>query len=269
MGWPIGHSLSPRLHGFWLEQLDIDGAYVPFAVPPHRLAEAIRALPALGLAGVNLTKPHKETALALVDEVDAVARRIGAINCISVQPDGTLAGWNTDGSGFMESVRESTVGWTAAHGPAVVIGAGGAARALCVALQDAGSPEIRVVNRTAERAAGLVAEFGTPLTAVPWENRDAALDGASLLVNATSLGMWNQPPLDLSLAVLPAAAVVADIVYAPLETGLLRAANSRGNGVVDGLGMLLHQARPAFASWFGSDPKVTPELRAHVLEAVR
>ena len=269
MGWPIGHSLSPRVQGFWLEQLGIDGAYVPFAVSPDRLADAIHALPALGLVGVNLTIPHKEAAMALVDQVDETARRIGAINCINVQSGGTLSGSNTDGYGFMESVRHGAADWNAAAGPAVVIGAGGAARAICVALQDAGVPEIRVVNRTAERAEGLAAEFGPPLTAVTWENRDAALAEAALLVNATSLGMWNQPPLDLSLDGLPTDAVVADIVYAPLETGLLRAARSRGNIAVDGLGMLLHQARPAFALWFGQAPEVTADLHAHVLEAVR
>ncbi|MBT5458177.1 MAG: shikimate dehydrogenase, partial [Rhodospirillaceae bacterium] len=157
MGWPVAHSLSPRLHGFWLAQQGIDGAYVPFAVPPNRLEQAIRALPALGVAGVNLTIPHKEAALALVDEAEEAARRIGAINCISARPDGTLAGCNTDGYGFMESLRAGAPGWKAAAGPAVVIGAGGAARALCVALQDAGTPEIRLVNRTAARAASLAA----------------------------------------------------------------------------------------------------------------
>ena len=269
MGWPIAHSLSPRLHGYWLKTLGIDGAYVPFAVPVDRLADAIRALPALGITGVNLTIPHKENAIAMLDEVDDAARRIGAVNCITVRPDNRLLGGNTDGYGFIESVREDAPNWNAASGPAVVIGAGGAARAVCVGLQDAGVPEIRVVNRTAERAMGLAAEFGAPLVAVPGGKRATALDGAALLVNATSLGMETQPPLDLSLAALPDGAVVADIVYAPLETDLLRAARQLGNPVVDGLGMLLHQARPAFASWFGQDPMVTPELRAYMLDAVR
>ncbi len=268
MGWPVSHSLSPRLHGFWLEQNKIDGAYVPFAVSPDRLADAVRALPALGLAGANLTIPHKETAMALMDKVDETARRIGAINCITVNPGGVLAGRNTDGFGFMESVREGAPGWNASAGPVVVIGAGGAARAVCVSLQEAGAPEIRLVNRTAQRAADLAAEFGAPLTAVPWLDRDAALEGAALLVNTTSLGMAGQPALELSLEALPSQAVVTDIVYAPLETDLLRIARDRGHSVVNGLGMLLHQARPAFKSWFGEDPAVTPALRAHVLEAV-
>lgn len=269
MGWPVAHSLSPRLHGFWLAAYGIDGAYVPFAVQPNRLEEAIRALPALGLAGANLTIPHKEAAMGLVDELDEVARRIGAINCISVNADGMLAGRNTDGYGFIESVRTGAAGWIAGSGPAVVVGAGGAARAICVALQDAGAPEIRIINRTAARAEQLVAEFGTPMVVVPWRERAAALDSAALLVNATSLGMAKQPALDLPLDALPADSVVTDIVYAPLETDLLRAANRRGNTVVDGLGMLLHQARPAFEGWFGLDPAVTPELRAHVMRSLK
>ena len=267
MGWPVGHSLSPLLHGFWLDRYGIDGAYVPFAVSPDRLGTAIGALRALGLAGVNLTVPHKEAAMALVDSCDAAARRIGAINTVVVEAGGGLRGFNTDGFGFIESVRQGAPGWSAGAGPAVVIGAGGAARAVCVALQDAGVPEIRVANRTPERAIRLARDFGAPLRAISWENRAAALDGAALLVNATTLGMTGQPPLDLSLDALPRQAAVTDIVYAPLATGLLRAAADRGNPVVDGLGMLLHQGRPGFAAWFGRDPEVTPELRAHVLGA--
>ena len=269
MGWPVGHSLSPRLHGYWLSAFGIDGAYVPFAVPPHCLAEAIRALPALGLAGVNLTVPHKEAAVVLVDSCEESARRIGAVNTIVVSADGTLEGSNTDGFGFLESLREVAPRWNAAAGPAAVIGAGGAARGICVALQQAGAPEIRVVNRTADRAERLVEEFGAPLCAVPWQDRADALEGAALLVNATTLGMAGQPALELSLGALPAAALVTDIVYVPLETPLLLAARAHGNTVVDGLGMLLHQARPGFAAWYGREPEVTPALRAHLLDALR
>lgn len=267
VGWPVGHSLSPRLHGFWLDAYRLDGAYVPFAVPPERLPEAIRALPALGLAGVNLTVPHKEAAVALVDECDGAARRIGAVNTIVVGPDGTLRGSNTDGFGFVESLRHGVPGWRAAAGPAVVLGAGGAARSLCVALQEAGAPEIRVINRTESRSVRLAEDFGTPLRSVPWQRRAAALEGAALLVNATTLGMTGQPALDLALDALPTTTVVTDIVYVPLETPLLRAARERGNPVVDGLGMLLHQARPGFAAWFGREPDVTDALRAHLLSA--
>jgi shikimate dehydrogenase len=268
MGWPVAHSLSPRLHGFWLSEYGIDGAYVPFAVPSDRLFEAVRALPALGLAGVNLTIPHKEAAMALVDAVDAAARRIGAINCIVVDAGGKLTGSNSDGYGFIESVREGAPGWQASGGACVVLGAGGAARAICVALLDAGAEEVRIINRTAERAEKLAADFGSSLVTIPWSDRQEALSGAALLVNATSLGMTNQPDLDIELGNLPTDAIVADIVYAPLETGLLSEAKQRGNPAVDGLGMLLHQARPAFASWFGIDPAVTPALRSHVLAAI-
>jgi len=264
MGWPVGHSRSPLLHNFWLARLGIDGAYVPFAVRPENLATALRALPALGLAGVNLTVPHKEEAVALMDTLDAPAKRIGAVNTVVVA-NGRLEGRNTDGYGFVENLRAGAKGWRGANGPAVLIGAGGAARAIAAALIDEGAPEIRVVNRTAARAEALAAEFGKPLVAVRWEERAAALDGAALLANATTLGMAGQPALALPLDALPATAVVTDAVYAPLETALLAAARARGNVCVDGLGMLLHQARPAFAAWFGRDPEVTPELRAHVL----
>lgn len=264
MGWPVGHSRSPLLHNYWLACYGIDGAYVPFAVRPDGLEAALRALPALGLAGVNLTVPHKERALALMDRLDAAAQRIGAVNTVVVS-DGRLEGRNTDGYGFIENLHAGATGWRASNGAAVVIGAGGAARAIIAALIDDGVPEIRLVNRTLARAEALAAEFGKPLVALQWEQRVAALDGAALLVNATTLGMTGQPPLDLALDALPKTAVVTDAVYAPLETALLAAARARGNVCVDGLGMLLHQARPGFAAWFGRDPEVTPELRAHVL----
>ncbi len=270
MGWPVGHSLSPRLHGFWLRQHRIDGAYVPLAVAPGRLEQALRALPAMGFRGVNLTIPHKEPALALVDRITPAAARIGAVNTVIVGQDGLL-GDNTDGYGFMQSLAAGAPGWQAAAGPAVLLGAGGAARAIAVALIDAGTPELRLVNRTLARAEALAAELadaarerGAALTVLPWQDRDA-LAGAMLLVNTTSLGMAGQPPLEVDLAALPAAALVTDIVYSPLETGLLAAARARGHAVVDGLGMLLHQARPGFRAWFGVDPEVTDALRATVL----
>ncbi|MEE8334002.1 MAG: shikimate dehydrogenase [Alphaproteobacteria bacterium] len=265
MGWPVGHSLSPRLHGYWLSEYGIDGAYVPFPVMVDRLGDALRALPALGIAGVNLTVPHKVAACGIVDAIDPVARRIGAINTVVVGPDGALEGRNTDAYGFITAIADSVPGWTAKAAPCVVIGAGGAARAVCVALQEAGAADIRLVNRTEARARDLAAELGAGVTVAGWDGRDAALDDAGLLVNATSLGMRGQPPLDLDLARLPLGAVVNDIVYVPLETPLLAAAARRGNPVVDGLGMLLHQGRPGFAAWFGRDPSVTPAVRAHVL----
>jgi shikimate dehydrogenase len=265
MGWPIAHSRSPALHGWWLEQHRIDGAYVPMAVRPDQLATALRALPVLGFAGCNLTIPHKEAALALVDRLDPVARRIGAVNTVVVSADGTLEGRNTDGFGFIESLRAATPGWSAAQGPAVLVGAGGAARAILVALLDDDAPEIRIINRTAGRATALAAEFGARIRPVDWSERREALAGAALLVNTTSQGMHGEAALDLPLDRLPGDALVNDIVYVPLETPLLAAARARGNPVVDGLGMLLHQARPGFAAWFGLSPEVTPGLRDAVL----
>ena len=268
VGWPVAHSRSPRLHGFWLEKHGIDGAYVPIAVRPENLATALRALPLLGFSGVNVTVPHKEAALAAVDRASDAARRIGAVNTIVIDADGRLEGSNTDGFGFLENLAAALPGWRASDGAAVLLGAGGAARAVAAALVDGGAPEIRLVNRTPERARRLAAEIGGPFRIVAWSERAAALADAALLVNATTLGMAGQPPLDLALSALPGDAVVNDIVYAPLETPLLAAARARGNRVVDGLGMLLHQARPGFAAWFGVAPQVTAALRDFVLAEV-
>lgn len=265
VGWPIAHSLSPRLHGLWLRHYRIDGAYVPLAVRPEHLADVLAALPKLGFRGVNVTVPHKEKALALVHEAEPSARRIGAVNTIVIDGEGRLIGGNTDAFGFVESLREAIPGWRAGRGPVVVLGGGGAARAIIVALLDEGAAEVRLVNRTFARAAGLAAELGGPVAASPWTERAEALAGAALLVNATTLGMRHQPPLDLDLARLPESAIVCDIVYAPPLTPLLAAAAARGNPTVSGLGMLLHQARPGFAAWFGRMPEVLPDLRARLL----
>jgi shikimate dehydrogenase len=264
MGWPVAHSKSPALHGFWLRELAIDGAYVPLAVRPENLAQALKALPALGFSGVNLTVPHKEAALALVDEVETTARRIGAINCVTVDPAGRLLGSNTDAYGFLTNLTTAVPHLVLAGTTAVVLGAGGAARAVCVALTDAGA-RLRITNRNHARAAALAADLGGAIDVVAWEARHEALANAGVLVNTTSLGMQGQPPLTIDLAALPQTAVVNDIVYAPLETALLAAARARGLRCVDGLGMLLYQAQPAFARWFGVSPAVTPALRAHVL----
>ena len=263
-GWPVVHSRSPRLHGYWLDHYRIDGAYVPLAVPPEDFAEAVRALPLLGFAGANVTLPHKERALELVDEADALARRIGAVNTVTVEDGRRLHGRNTDGFGFIENVRAGAPAWVA-EGPVVVLGAGGTARAVAVALSDAGVPEIRLVNRTEERAKTVADAVGSDVRVVPWAERADALASAGLLVNTTTLGMTGRPPLDLDLSALPATAVVTDAVYDPVETPLLATAKARGLTTVDGLGMLLHQARPGFEAWFGVAPEVTPELRAFVL----
>ncbi|WP_363350968.1 shikimate dehydrogenase [Methylocystis echinoides] len=262
MGWPIAHSRSPKIHNYWFARYGVEGAYVPLPVEPGKLETALRALPALGFSGCNLTIPHKEAALAFLDSVDPAAQRIGAVNCVVVDKAGALIGRNYDGFGFVASLQEGAPHWRGEAGPCVVIGAGGGARAIVWGLIEAGAREIRLLNRTRARADRLAQDFGAPVAAYDWEERHDALAGAALLVNTTSQGMVGQEPLDLSLAALPASAVVADIVYAPLETPLLAAARARGATPVDGLGMLLHQARPAFRDWTGVAPEVTPELRA-------
>ncbi len=267
MGWPVDHSRSPALHGFWLKTLGVDGSYVRLPVKPEDLAKALRDLPRLGFAGVNLTVPHKEAAMAIVDEVTPEAQRIGAVNTVFVGADGRLKAINTDGYGFITSLKAGAPQFNPSAGPAVVLGAGGAARAICVALQDAGVPEICIINRTLERAENLAAALKGPFVTAPWDQRTARLKNANLLVNTTTLGMKGQGPLEIDLVHLPPTATVTDIVYVPLETPLLAAARARGNPVVDSLGMLLYQAQPGFAGWFGKRPQVTPELRAHVLAA--
>ncbi len=264
MGWPVAHSLSPRLHGFWLEHYRIDGAYLPLPVAPECFERALLGLADAGFRGVNLTLPHKRAGLAVCHQVEPLAERIGAVNTV-VFEDGRLEGRNTDAFGFLENLRQGAPGWDAAAGPALVLGAGGAARAVAAALLDAGAPEVRLSNRTAARAEALARALGARVVPVPWESRADALDGLALLVNTTSLGMAGQPGLDLDLDPLPASALVTDIVYTPLETPLLARARARGTSAVDGLGMLLHQARPGFEAWFGVAPEVTAELRAFVL----
>lgn len=265
IGWPVAHSLSPRLHGFWLDRYGIDGAYVPLPVRPAVIARSIRGLADLGFAGANVTLPHKEAAVAAVDSVSEQARRIGAVNTVIVHADNGLHGDNTDGYGFLENLRSGAPDWQPSSGPAMLLGAGGAARAVCVALLDAGVPEVRLSNRNADRALALARVTGGPVSVLPWERTADALADCAMLVNATSLGMAGHPALPLSLERLPATAVVTDLVYTPLKTALLGAAERRGNLTVDGLGMLLHQARPGFAAWFGIEPTVTAELRAFVL----
>ncbi len=266
MGWPVMHSRSPKLHNHWFAEYGLAGTYVPLAIRPEGLGAALRALPALGFAGCNLTIPHKEAALAIVDEVDSLARRIGAISCVTVRADGSLVGTNNDCFGYAESLKQEQPQFDAASGPIVVIGAGGGARAVLHALAEQGAREIRLINRGAARAEALAVEFGAPVKAVPWEQRHEALADAALLVNTTSQGMAGQPPLDLKLDALPSRALVSDIVYIPRATPLLAAAQARGHRTINGLGMLLHQARPAWRSWFGIETQVTPSLRA-LLEA--
>jgi len=265
MGWPVAHSLSPRLHGYWLEHYKIDGAYIPMPVRPEDFEVALKALPKLGFAGVNLTVPHKEAALVLADTADDLARRLGAANTLIFKADGHIEAHNTDGYGFIENLRDREPGLKVDTAPAVVIGAGGSARAVVAALADAGAPEIRVVNRTRERADVLKRDIGGPVTVLDWEHRTEALDGAGLLVNTTTQGLRGQPALELSLDALPKDARVTDLNYAPLDTPLLVEAKARGYRTIDGLGMLLHQARPGFIAWFGVEPRIDDALRHHVL----
>ncbi len=260
MGWPIAHSRSPMLHNYWIKQHALNGVYVPLAIRPDGLAAALRALHPLGFSGCNLTLPHKQQAMAIVDDVDDVAKRIGAISCVTVRADGSLAGTNNDCFGFIHNLKQEHPDWRANAGPAVVLGAGGGARAVCYALMQEGAPEIRVINRSFERAQKLAADFGAPLKALPWEQRHDALDGAAMAVNTTSLGMAGQPALDIRLDALPKTALAADIIYIPLETPFLAAARLRGNRTSNGLGMLLHQGRPTWKLWFGIEPAVTKEL---------
>ena len=266
MGWPVAHSLSPRLHNYWLDLHGINGAFVPLPVAPEHFAQALRVLGRLGFRGVNVTVPHKEAALAAVDTADAVARRIGAVNTIVFGDNGSLHGTNTDAFGFAENLTACVPDFDAARGPAVIVGAGGAARAAAVALKDMGAGDIRIINRTLARAEGLAMALGAGVHVVDWAGRGAALKDAGIVVNTTTQGMTGHEPLDLNLAALAHNAVVYDIVYNPLETPRLAAARARGHRVVDGLGMLLHQAVAGFSAWFGVTPQVTPALRDFVLK---
>ena len=264
MGWPVMHSRSPMIHNHWFGQHGMAGTYVPLAIRPDGLAAALRALHPLGFSGCNLTIPHKQAAMGMVDEVNDAARRIGAISCVTVRPDGSLLGSNNDAFGFIRNLKQEQPDWRADAGPAVVIGAGGGARAVCHGLMQEGVKEIRLVNRGLERASSMAGEFGAPLQAYPWAQRHDVMAGAALVVNTTSQGMVGQPALDIQLDQLPRSALAADIVYIPLETPFLAAARARGNRTVNGLGMLLHQGPLAWHAWFGIEPAVTPELRALV-----
>ncbi len=266
LGWPVKHSRSPLMHNHWIAQYGLNGAYALLPAAPQTLEAALRGLPALGFAGCNVTIPHKVAAMQLVDQVDAVARRMGAINTIVVQPDGSLHGFNNDGYGYIESLLEQCPDWRGEAGPVVVMGAGGGARAVVVALAERGAREVRVCNRSFDKAQALAQEFGAPVRAVPWAQRHEALADATLLVNTTSQGMTGQEPLDLSLAQLPPHAIVSDLVYVPLVTPLMAEARQRGHRTVGGLGMLMHQARPAFRAWFGVLPEISAALR-NTLEA--
>jgi shikimate dehydrogenase len=258
-GWPVSHSRSPRLHGFWLERYGIDGAYVPLPIDPAHFPAAIRGLMLSGFAGTNCTIPHKEAAFAVCDTVDTSARRAGAVNTL-VFDNGRITGSNTDGWGFLESLRANGV--DPAAGPALILGAGGSARAVAAVLLDLGV-KTTIANRTRPRAEAIAREL-PGLRVIDWEARDHAVPDHALLVNTTSLGMEGHPPLAIDLDRAAPNLTVTDIVYVPLETPLLAAARARGITAVDGLGMLLYQAVPGFRTWFGVDPVVDDALRRFV-----
>lgn len=264
IGWPVEHSLSPRLHGYWLKKHKIDGDYTALPVPPEKLRDALKNLAGQGFTGVNLTVPHKEAAMLVVDEFEPLAQKTMAVNTVIVKPDGKLYGRNTDVYGFTQNL----LGAGFKPGKiATLLGAGGAARGGVVALLDMGFDDIRVVNRTVPKAETLTNLAPGKIKAFGW-NDARAFEDTELLVNATTLGLKGMPRESISLDALPGSAWVTDMVYTPLETDLLKNAALRGHKTVDGLGMLLHQARPAFAAFFGVDPEVTPELRAYVLEGL-
>lgn len=265
VGWPVAHSLSPKLHGHWLKEFGIEGAYNAYEVAPDDLPSFIRKLASQeGMRGCNLTIPHKEAALPLLGSLDEVATRIGAVNTIIIE-NGQLHGTNTDAYGFAENVRTQLT----VTDKAVVLGAGGAARAVCVALEMLGFSQVVIANRTRTRAQALADEFGAMFSVCEWEEKDSALAGANLLVNTTSLGLKGQEPLAINLSALPRTSLVTDIVYKPLMTPLLELAHERGHPVVDGLGMLIHQAVPGFEAWFGQRPEVNAAqletLKAYLL----
>lgn len=263
---PIGHSKSPRLHGHWLKHYGINGHYVPMSVMPEHLAEVLRVLPFAGFVGLNVTIPHKEAVLTLADVVTDRAALIGAANTLIFRPDGKIHADNTDGYGFIANLRQYAPDWQADAGPAAVIGAGGAARAVVASLLDSGVQELRITNRTRLRAEQIKAEFGARVVVYDWAQAGNMLDGAATAVNATSLGMTGKQPFRIPLDALSPDAVATDLVYTPLMTPFLEGAQQRGCRIVDGLGMLLHQAAPGFERWFGQRPEVDEAARAAVLE---
>jgi shikimate dehydrogenase len=267
IGSPIAHSRSPALHGYWLKRYGIKGFYIPMDVAQADLREVLRCLPKLGFVGLNVTIPHKETVLAIADVVTDRAALIGAANTLIFRRDGRIQADNTDGSGFVANLRQHAPQWKPTAGPAVVLGAGGAARAVVAALIEVGVPEIRLANRTRARADALRSDFGAKVIVQDWVQAAAMMEGAATVVNTTALGMTGKPDFHVPLDALSPSALVTDLVYTPLKTQFLIEAEDKGCTVVDGLGMLLHQAAPGFERWFGFRPDVDDATRAAVLLA--
>jgi shikimate dehydrogenase len=265
IGHPIAHSRSPQLHGHWLRKYAIKGHYVPLDIKADDFERLVRTLPSLGFVGANVTLPHKQAALEIADLVTDRAKLIGAANTLVFRKDGQIHADNTDGYGFMQNLLQSAPKWNPTLGPALVLGAGGAARAVLASLLDIGVPEIFISNRTRERAEILKADFGEKITVVEWVQAGNAMEAVKTVVNTTSLGMVGKQEMRVPLDALAPGMLVSDLVYTPLQTKLLRAATEAGATPVDGLGMLLHQAVPAFERWFGIRPEVDDALRAAVL----
>lgn len=265
IGSPIAHSRSPALHGYWLKRYGIKGFYIPMDVAQVDLPLVLRTLPKMGFVGANVTIPHKEAILQIADVISDRAALIGAANTLIFRKDGKIQADNTDGAGFIANLRQNAPHWVPSSGPAAVFGAGGAARAVIAALIEVGVPEIRLANRTRARADALRSDFGAKVHVQEWVQADAMIDGAATVVNTTSLGMTGKPDLVLPLGSLSPQALVTDLVYTPLKTQFLIEAEERGATVVDGLGMLLHQAAPGFERWFGQRPEVDEATRAAVM----
>ena len=261
IGWPVSHSRSPLIHGHWLQRYGVDGTYERHPVEPRDVTDFLRTLRDRGFAGCNVTLPHKEAAFAVASETLPAARAAGAANTLWFEA-GRLVADNTDSAGFMNSLAAAFPALQLAGATVSVLGAGGAARGIVFALLEGGVGEVRIFNRTYDRAQAVAATFGPSVKPYDWRDRADCSRDTALLVNATSLGMKGAGPLDMDVSVLDSKCVVADIVYVPLETPLLAAARARGLAAVDGLGMLLHQAVPGFEKWFGVRPEVTAELRA-------
>ena len=267
IGHPIAHSRSPALHGFWLRRYGVKGHYIPMDVAPADLETTLRHLPKIGFVGLNVTLPHKEAVLKIADVITDRAALIGAANTLIFRKDGKIHADNTDGAGFVANLRQNAPHWVPAAGPAAVFGAGGAARAVVAALIEVGVPEIRIANRSRPRAEALRADFGAKLVVYDWVQAANMLEGAATVINTTSLGMAGKPEFRVPLDASEPGAVVNDLVYNPLKTAFLAEAEQRGATIVDGLGMLLHQAAPGFERWFGPTPAVDEATRQAVLSA--
>ena len=265
LGYPIHHSKSPRMHGYWLDQAGVLGYYVPLEIHPDNFEDALKNMPKQGFRGANVTIPHKERALEIADYVSERAKRIGAANTLYFDADGKIHADNTDGYGFITNLKKGAPEWNAKAGPALVLGAGGAARAILDALITEETPKLYLTNRTKERAQALASEFGDTVEVLDWDNKNVVVSEVKTLINTTSLGMNGKGDLGLDFSQLTSAITVTDIVYTPLETDLLKHAKQRGCTCVDGLGMLIYQGVPGFSNWFGVNPKVTDELRELLL----